>query len=233
MGKELPKKGYNKEMAKYQAKRFFNPASKRFWLTSISPLLLMGGSALESNTVDDFQPDMEQADQTMTENLDNFVADYISADQRRLDTVRAYTEGDMSGRDQIKYSWAINRHSFDQYLNIREYMFVDPRMTEQQFISYEATLDALDLGVAQDDVNPYMLKECRVKFSDGDFNLSGDRAVERCMADGEMAYDDEPEFKTFIGFVFSLTLVLLLANFGQGMGPTPRPDRRKLEPPKN
>ncbi len=237
-------KSYKKEMAKYQAKQFFNGESKRFWVAGLAPLfLLTAGPITENDTVDSYAPDIEQIDVTMTENAANAVLDYIAAKQKVDELDRAVYNDRYDGNVSVDLERQHNLAEKDAMWKGRmvyNYMFDDPRMTEHQFKDYDWLMDQFDASVVPDNVEPYALNECRIKYEDTDRDGHGDglrsttQSVERCMT-LENNFDwEEVLTKTLGGAFLSLLWMLALLIPGESfLKQGPKPNRKDFKPKGN
>ena len=139
--KKEKEKTYKGEMTKYQAKRFLNPKSKRFWLTAAAPLLMVSGPLTEDHTVDSYSADTAEIDQTMTESMDKYVAEYLAStavqDVYNEQVYQDRYDGDVSPELEAERNMQAAESRALRSV-ISNYMFDDDRMTEQQFAGYES-----------------------------------------------------------------------------------------------
>ena len=205
----LSKKSYLKERSKYEAKRAFNPRAKRFWLAVASPFAFMlAQPALDTDTIKDYKEDVGQIDQTMTDNMDESMIGYIQAKQELEALNRAVYADKYDGTvspDLLREQRVANMNIWAQERRLKEYLLLDPRMTEQQFGQYNNFLQRMDAPVLQQPVNSYALKECQVTYH------MRQRQTEQCLTMEE----DRPleEFLAFgwVGFIGSGFANLILS----------------------
>lgn len=231
------KKSYGVEMTKYQAKRFFNPLSKRFWLTAATPFLVLTSQPLtEDHTVDNYAEDTQQIDATMTANMDKYLTEYLAttAVQEGLNEAVYQDKYDGEVSPDLKAEQLLTaRKGFALGNVLQDYMFNDDRMTERQFEQYESMLDQFDLGMVPANAEPYALKECKVKFNTESMpSWENERKLKECMTLDNSRDWDDVTMHGIMGFLTSALSAMLIFLAGGLLKPQNKPRRKDFKPKK-